>query len=94
MIFFLISRFLLLQLQSELQDQSHVESGCNLNTQITNFRNQLKDKMEYLEHVENLYSSLVVKEHQYKQELLDSRKESINVRFHLSLSCHIIVMSF
>ncbi|XP_061357629.1 factor of DNA methylation 5-like [Gastrolobium bilobum] len=61
-----------------IQDQSHVENGGNLNTQINAFSNQLKDKMEYLEHVENLYNSVIVKEHQHKQELLDARKESVN----------------
>ncbi|KAL2333254.1 hypothetical protein Fmac_014467 [Flemingia macrophylla] len=59
-------------------DLSHVGSSGDLNTQISTFKNQLKDKMEYLELVENLYSSLVVKEHQYRQELYDARKESIN----------------
>ncbi|XP_061357622.1 factor of DNA methylation 2-like [Gastrolobium bilobum] len=66
------------KLRFELQDQSHVESGGNLNTQITAFRNELKDKMEDLEHLHNLYSSLIVKERQYKQELLDAREESVN----------------
>nr|KYP44745.1 hypothetical protein KK1_033722 [Cajanus cajan] len=67
----------------KVRDQSHVGSDGHLNTQISTFKNQLKDKMEYLELVENLYSSLVVKEHQYRQELYDARKESINVRFHM-----------
>ncbi|KAJ1375558.1 putative domain XH [Sesbania bispinosa] len=66
------------KLKSEIQDQSHVENGGDLNTQITSFKDQLKDKMEYLDLVESLYSSLIVKEHQYKQEILDARKESIN----------------
>jgi len=44
--------------------------------------------MEYLELVENLYSFLVVKEQQYRQELHDARKECINVRFRLFLFCH------
>ena len=74
-------------MKRELHNQSHVESDGDLNTQITSFRNQLKDKMEYLELVESLNSSLVVKEHQYKQELLDARKESINVIFPPSLFC-------
>ncbi|MED6219117.1 hypothetical protein PIB30_032958 [Stylosanthes scabra] len=70
------------KLRRELQDQSHVESdegsAENLNTAIATFRNQLKDKMEYLEKVENLNSFLVVKEQEYKQELIDARKESID----------------
>ncbi|KAK7387392.1 hypothetical protein VNO78_28159 [Psophocarpus tetragonolobus] len=72
------------KLKRELGDQSHVGSGGDVNTQISTFRNQLKDKMEYLELVENLYSSLVVKEQQYRQELHDAREESIKVRFHLN----------
>ncbi|XP_057431035.1 factor of DNA methylation 1-like [Lotus japonicus] len=60
-----------------LQDQSHAKSGGSLNAEITTFRNQLQDKMDYLELVEVLNSSLVVKEHQYKQEILDVRKESL-----------------
>ncbi|KAK7305734.1 hypothetical protein VNO77_43644 [Canavalia gladiata] len=66
------------KLKSESGDQSHIASGGNLSTQISTFRNQLKDKMEYLELVENLYSSLIVKEHQYRQELLDAREESVH----------------
>ncbi|KAL1327312.1 factor of DNA methylation 1 [Arachis hypogaea] len=70
------------KLRRELHNQSDVESdeesAGNLNTAITTFQNQLKDKMEYLERVENLNSFLVVKEQEYKQELLDARKESIN----------------
>ncbi|XP_057428724.1 factor of DNA methylation 1-like isoform X1 [Lotus japonicus] len=66
------------KLKSVIQDQCQAESGGNLSAQITNFRNQLKDKMEQLELVENLNSSLVVKEHQYKQEILDARKESLD----------------
>lgn len=69
------------KLKTELGDQSHVRSGGDLNTQISTFRNKLKDKMEYLDHVETLYSSLVVKENQYRQELHDAREESIKVRF-------------
>ncbi|XP_040867886.1 kinesin-like protein KIF20B [Glycine max] len=65
------------KLKTELGDQSHVRSGGDLNTQISTFRNKLKDKMEYLDHVETLYSSLVVKENQYRQELHDAREESI-----------------
>lgn len=66
------------KLKRELQYQNHVESDGNLNTQITAFRNQLKDKLERLDDVENLCSSLIVKERQHNQELLDARKESIN----------------
>ncbi|RDY13499.1 Factor of DNA methylation 2, partial [Mucuna pruriens] len=66
------------KLKRELGDQSHIGSGGDLNTQISTFRNQLKDKMEYLGLVENLYSSLVVKEHQYRQELRDAREEAIS----------------
>ncbi|TKY47429.1 Factor of DNA methylation 2 [Spatholobus suberectus] len=66
------------KMKRELGDLSHVGSGGDLNTLISTFRNQLKDKMEYLELVENLCSSLVVKEQQYRQELHDAREESIN----------------
>ncbi|CAJ1865315.1 unnamed protein product [Sphenostylis stenocarpa] len=79
------------KLKTELGGQSHAGSGGDWNKEISSFRNQLKDKMEYLELVENLYSSLVVKEQQYRQELHDAREESINVRFHPSLFYHTAV---
>ncbi|KAF7816436.1 factor of DNA methylation 1-like isoform X1 [Senna tora] len=65
-------------LRRELQDHDPVESNSNLATQLDTFRQQLKGKMEYLEAVESINSCLIVKERQYKQELLDARKESIN----------------
>ncbi|KAK7290176.1 hypothetical protein RIF29_04406 [Crotalaria pallida] len=58
----------------ELECPSDDESDANWNTQMTAFRNQLKEK---LEHLEGFCSSLSVKERQYNQELQDARKESI-----------------
>ncbi|KAG4920336.1 hypothetical protein JHK86_049149 [Glycine max] len=72
------------KLKRELGNQNYVGSGGHLNNQISTFRSQLKDKMEYLELVENLHSFLVVKEQQYRQELHDARKECINMENHSS----------
>lgn len=77
---------LLLQLRRELQDQYLEEKCSSLATQLNAFRQELKGKMERLGHVESMYSSLIVKECQYKQELIDAREESIKVRLHAPFS--------
>ncbi|XP_028792770.1 factor of DNA methylation 2-like [Neltuma alba] len=65
------------RLRRELQDQDLEENNGDLATQLYTFRQQLKGKMERLGHIESMNSSLIVKEFQYKQELVDAREESI-----------------
>ncbi|KAK4273657.1 hypothetical protein QN277_017003 [Acacia crassicarpa] len=64
-------------LRRELQDQYAEENCSSLATQLDTFRQQLKLKMERLGHVESMYNSVIVKECQYKQELVDAREESV-----------------
>lgn len=71
------------QMQGQLKIMKHMEGedDAAMKKKIDEMTEQLREKVEEMEGLEDLNQTLIVKERQSNDELQDARKELINVCF-------------
>jgi len=73
------------ELRGKLQVMKHLgdQDDTAIKKKMEEMNSELEDKIESLEDMESMNSTLIVKERQSNDELQEARKELIEVRSHL-----------